>query len=86
MLGSTQARTSGSPTHNGSATRSEKPNLFHVAVLNAFSVVNHLDSEISICVTLGFAWFCLFNCFCWLLSKVGSVESHCPSGNLDIKT
>lgn len=77
VVGSTEARSSDSLIYTGSVTSREELSLFSMTVLNAFSLRNHLDSGISICITLGFAWFfCLFNCFCWLFSNPRSALSH----------
>lgn len=77
VVGSTEARSSAFLTYTSSVTSGEKPSLFSMTVLNAFSLTNHLDSGISICITLGFAWFfCLFNCLCWLLSNPRLALSH----------
>lgn len=68
--GSTEARSSDSFIYTGSVTSGEVLSLFSMTVLNAFSLMNRLDSGISICIALGFAWFfCLFSCFCWLSSN-----------------
>lgn len=55
--GSTEAMSSDSFIYTGSVTSGEELSLFSMTVLNAFSLMNRLDSGISICITLGFAWF-----------------------------